>query len=150
MWSEASCSDPILTRSLSGNRFAPWTGPVCIQPSPRARLSVGVPERDGSRFLRPDPHVLHVARVPPERNSLSLSTSVPTPFSAAPVVVASLVLGPGRLSLGRELDSLVPRSCPSSWWQSSHFLAFNFSTPSISLSNVTGAFTNPKDITLNL
>ena len=37
----------------------PPSGPrlisVCIQPSPRARLSVGVVERDGSRFLRPDP-----------------------------------------------------------------------------------------------
>ena len=55
----------------------------------------------------------------PERNSLSPSTSFPTPFSAAPVAVATLILGPGRLSLGLELDSLVPRSCPSSWWQSS-------------------------------
>ena len=59
------------------------------------------------------------ARVPPERNSLSPSTSFLRPFSAAPVAVASLVLGPGQLSLGLELDSLVPRSSPSSWWQSS-------------------------------
>ena len=64
-------------------------------------------------------HVLHVLRVPPECNSLSPSTPYPTPFSAAPVAVASLVLGPGRLSLGLELDSLVPRSSPFSWWQSS-------------------------------
>ena len=28
---------------------------VCVEPSPRARRSVGVAERDGSRFLRPDP-----------------------------------------------------------------------------------------------
>ena len=65
---------------------------LCVfSPLPRARRSVGVVERDGSRFLRPDPppmwgfrHVLHVARVPPERNSHSLSTSFPTPFPGCP------------------------------------------------------------------
>ena len=95
----------------------PPSGPrlisVCIQSSPRARLSVGVVERDGSRFLRPDPPpwwgrrgsgTFSTSKGPPERNSLSLSTSFPTPFSAALVAVALLVLGPGRLPLGQELD----------------------------------------------
>ena len=160
VWSEASRSDPILTRSLSGNRLTPCgsgsspefyllptrprrrpasyasdtlpdvtppSGPrlisVCIQPSPWARPSVGVVERDGSRFLRPDP--------PPwwgRRGSSTFSTScecsqslTPTPyprplrplFHAALVAVAPLVLEPGRLPLDQELGlsgALVPVS----------------------------------------
>ena len=96
---------PYASDTLPG--VTPPSGPrlisVCIQPSPWARRSVGVVERDGSRFLRPDP--------PPwwgRQGSGMFSTSrecppsvTPTPyprpfrplFHAALVAVAPLVLG---------------------------------------------------------
>ena len=61
----------------------PPSGPrlisVCIQPSPWARRSMGVVERDGSHFLRPDP--------PPSwgrRGSGTFSTSHECPPSVTP------------------------------------------------------------------
>ena len=116
---------PALYASDTSGGVTPPSGPclilVCIQPSPWARRSVGAVEHGGSGFLVGAPgfrHVLHVTRVLPERNSHSLSMSVPAPFFpfyAALVAVAPLVLGPGRLPLGQGLNfsgSPVPTSPP--------------------------------------
>ena len=72
---------PYASGTLPG--VTPPSGPrlisVCIQPSPQARLSVGVAERDGSRFLRPDP--------PPwwgRRGSGTFSTSRECPPNVTP------------------------------------------------------------------
>ena len=80
---------PYASGTLPG--VTPPSGPrlisVCIQPSPRARLSVGVAERDESRFLWPDP--------PPwwgRRDSGTFSTSRECP----PNVTPSLHLRPFR------------------------------------------------------
>ena len=59
---------------------------VCIQPSPRARRSVGVVERDGSRFLRPD--------LPPGR--LPLGQELGLSGALVPVFSSGSNCRPGR------------------------------------------------------
>ena len=116
---------PYASDTLPG--VTPPSGPrlisVCIQPSPWARRSVGVVERDWSRFLRPDPRPWWRRRgsgtFSTSRECPPSVTHTPYPrpfrplFHAAVVAVAPLVLGPGRLPLGQELgfsSALVPIS----------------------------------------
>ena len=111
----------------------PPSGPrlisMCIQPSPRARLSVGLAERDGSRFLRPDP--------PPwwgRRGSGTFSTSRECPPNVTPSLsprpfqhLSLLPWWARHCSSWDPVDSPLvgnltlwsPRSCPSSRWQPS-------------------------------
>ena len=76
---------------------------VCIQPSPWARRSVGVVERDGSRFLWPWWGRRGSGTFSTSRECSPSVTPTPYPrplrplFQAALVAVAPLVLGPGRL-----------------------------------------------------
>ena len=117
---------PYASDTLPG--VTPPSGPclisVCIQPSPRARRSVDVVERDGSRFPRPDP--------PPwwgRRGSGTFSTSrecppsvTPTPYPR-PFRPLSMLpwwtwhrssWDPVDSPLVRNLASLVPLPCLSS------------------------------------
>ena len=118
---------PYTSGTLPG--VTPPSGPrlisVCIHPSPRARLSVGVVERDGSRFLRPDP--------PPwwgRRGSGTSSTSrecppsvTPTPYPRPFRHLSMLPWWPWHRSswdpvdspLVRNLTSLVPSSLSLLW-----------------------------------